>query len=358
MTASALVQPNGNIIIGGNFDTNPFQSGATFVATANNTYIADQFIWAQSGAGVVTCAKTADAPTASQAGIFTQNCLHVDVTTADAALAAGDLYAMQTRIEGYNFLQIAQNTFVLPFWHKHTKTGVYCVGFANSVSDRSYVAEYTQAVADTWEFAYVTVTASPSAGTWDYTNGIGLQVTWSLAMGANFITTAGTWQAGQFYATANQVNAMDNVANNFKIQLIGCNPGNQPWGWRYRSWQEEQLLCQRYFWKSFAQGTAPAQNIGFGTGELYFIATGAGAVSNASGTNLLPTTMRLTLPTMTLYNPAAANAQIRDETLGGDFTGSAAYGLSSNQIAVIGTGNAATAVGNICGVHVTVNARF
>jgi len=72
---------------------------------------------------------------------------------------------------------------------------------------------------------------------------------------------------------------------------------------------------------------------------------------------VLPVTMRAA-PTITLYNPLAANAQIRDIVAVADFTASAAAQQTEWSFSVQGTGNAATAVGNTLLVHATADASL
>lgn len=218
-------QPVSNLIPVGDFSLNLWQEGTSFAAIADQTYFADLFEYLKVGTMVHTVTKATDAPTVAEAGYYSANCIKLDTTTADATLGAGDYCAVRYFLEGYNFSQIAQSKFLLAFWHKHTKIGTYCVGFRNSGQDRSYVAEYSQAVTDTWELALIPVTASPSAGTWDYTTGIGLEIVWCFGSGATFQTTADSWQTGSYFATSNQVNATDNVANNNEINLVQLIPG-------------------------------------------------------------------------------------------------------------------------------------
>lgn len=243
-----------NLIYGGNFDTNPWQRGVSFAAVTSGSATADRFKWYQSGTGVVTILKTADAPTVGQAGIFSSNCLHVDVTTADASIAAGDFYTLGYNMEGYDAAQIVQRDFTCSFWHKHTKTGTYCVAFRNGGNDRAYVAEYTQAVTDTWEYTSMTVPASPTAGTWDYTTGLGLQIAFTLAVGSTYQTTSGAWNTGNFLGTANQVNALDSTSNNFKIQLVQVESGANATSFVVRPEEQELELCQRYYIRRTSTG--------------------------------------------------------------------------------------------------------
>lgn len=241
-----------NKIIGGDFTTNPWQRGTSFAAIANASYSADRWIY-NSNSGVNTLTKTADAPTAEQAGVFTQHCLHLDVTTADVSIAAGDLCTISQRIEGFNaasfgFGQTGTRYVTLSFWHKHTKTGTYCVAFRSGDGGRSYVAEYTQDVTDTWEKETINIPVD-TTGTWLYDSNTGLDLRFTLVSGTNFHTTANTWNTGAFLATANQVNALDSTSNNFKIALVQLEAGQTATPFETRSYGQELALCQRYYYR-------------------------------------------------------------------------------------------------------------
>jgi len=222
---NAGTQPN--IIIGGNFDTNPWQRGTTATGAANATFLADRFEFLTVGAGVVDIKKTADAPTVSQCGMTVSNCLHVDVTTADSSLAASDQYELRYAVEGYDFAHIFGKAFTLSFWHKHTKTGTHNVAFFNNAFDQYYIGAYTQNTTDTWEYATITVPAY-TTGTWLLTTGGGLFISFPLAMGATLGSgVAATWTAATTeVATSSHVNNMDNTSNDFKLALIKLERGS------------------------------------------------------------------------------------------------------------------------------------
>lgn len=296
-----------NLIIGGNFDTNPWQRNTSFTAPATASYTADRFVVGYSGAMVFNILKTADAPTVAACGMLVSNCYHLDVTTADGSIGATDTTQIETRIEGYNAAQILQRAFTLSFWVKATKTGIYCCYFKNSGNDRSYIAEYTVNSSDTWEYKTITVSASPSAGTWDYTNGIGLRVGWTVAAGSTYQTTAGSWATGNYLATANQVNGVDNTANNFKLALIQVEAGSSATDFEILLADQVLAQCQRYYIKTFSLATVPANNGGSTGGQLTFACQVANANNTASfGISwMYPVKMRAT-PTITLYNPRAA----------------------------------------------------
>ena len=122
---------------------------------------------------------------------------------------------------------------------------------------------------------------------------------------------------------------------------------------------EDQLLWnQRFFCKSFQVATAPAQNVGGGTGEHLFPATKTGAALNYSSRILFPVRMRATPSAVTLYNPSAANAQVRDATVPGDCSSSSINNSSETGFHISTTGNASTAVGNALVVHWAATAEL
>ena len=218
------------------------QRGTSFAAIASGAYSLDRWIFGNTSAAVITASQQGDNPTAEF-----QNSLRLAVTTADTSIAAADLCRISQRIEGFNARDLIGRTFVLSFWARSSKTGTHCVHFSNSGGDRSYVAEYTISTANTWEYKTIPVSGGLiSAGAWDWANGNGLSVNFTLAAGSNFHTTAGAWQTGNFLATANQVNCLDTVGNVFAITGVQLEVGSVATPFEHRPIGVELALCQRY----------------------------------------------------------------------------------------------------------------
>jgi hypothetical protein len=219
------------------------QRGTSFAAVASGAYTLDRFAWSNTSAGVVTITQQADAPSSNEF----QNSLRIAVTTADTSIAAGDLARVVQYIEGFNVRDLIGRTFTLSFWVRSSKTGVHCAAFLNNV-DRSYVVEYTVNAANAWEFKTVTVAGGLiTAGTWNWTNGVGLTVSWSLAAGSTFQTTAGSWQTGAFTATSSQVNCLDSNTNIFAITGVQLEVGSVATPFEHRPFGAELALAQRYY---------------------------------------------------------------------------------------------------------------
>lgn len=232
-----------NRIMNGKMDV--AQRGTSFVSPALGAYFVDR--WTMAGAGVsavLTCSQQADTPSGSG---FT-NSLRAAVTTADVSIAAGDVLALEQRIEGYNVADLIGRTFTLSFWARSSKTGIHCVSLDNSGSDRSYIAEYTINTANTWEGKTITVVGGlPNTGTWNFTNGLGLDVRFALASGTTFQGAAGSWLVGNLCATSNQVNCLDTVGNIFAITGVQLEVGSVATPFEHRPYGAELSLCQRYY---------------------------------------------------------------------------------------------------------------
>jgi hypothetical protein len=348
-----------NKIIGGDFSTNPWQRGTSFtgVTSAVTIYSADRWSYSTSSTAVVSISKAFLAPTVAQAGRLVSACLQISVTTADATMDAGDVSAWTQYIEGYNWAGLAQRPCVLSFWHAHSKAGTYCISLRNGGGDRSFVAEYAQKIADTWEYESIVVPASPAAGTWNYTNGTGVSMGFALAVGTTFQTTPGIWQTGNFLATANQINGMDSTANAFRFALIQLEPGTIATPFEDLPVQTVLQLCQRYFCKSYAIGTPPGTLTGVNNGELGWPAIVGGAVTNFSSRVHFPVLMRADA-TMTFFNPVVANGQVRNAGTNADCTATALNNRNDSGFQLTCTQDAGAVPNNQFRVHWTASAEF
>jgi hypothetical protein len=302
-TLTAVGYSRRNAIINGDFSV--WQRGTSAAGVSGTGYVADRWEYSETGDTVVTISRSTDVPTVAEAGRLFNYSHLIDVTTVDAAIAAGDFVIIQQKIEGYNWVPLAQRIITLSFWVKATKAGIYCVAIRNSGVDRSCVKEYTVNTSDTWEKKIVTFPASPSAGTWDYTSGIGAYVTFALAAGSTFQGTADSYQSSNIFATANQVNGVDSNSNDFRITGVQLEAGGAATAFEHRSVQDELILCQRYYQKSYNVATAVGTVTDSGARVARVNVAGQTGIE-ALQTDLIPV-MRGT-PTVTWYSSASGSA--------------------------------------------------
>ena len=120
------------------------------------------------------------------------------------------------------------------------------------------------------------------------------------------------------------------------------------------SFAEALRECQRHYCKTFNYATAPAQNAGT-AGSATGCASGAGAQTNGVGVDRrFPVSMR-SAPTITLYNPSAANALIRQlaEAIDSQTPSSSA---STEGVSITATTNVSTTLYGAVIVHVQADA--
>jgi hypothetical protein len=343
-------------IINGSMEV--WQRGTAFAAVGNTAYSADRWRYNFSNDGVITINRSTSVPTVVQAGVLFNYSLEADVTTADATLAAAQVTTIVTRIEGYNWRHFAQRQFTLSFWVYATKTGAHCVSFSNSTQDRSYIGTYVINTTNTWEYKTITVSPSPSAGTWDYTNGIGLEVAFCLGSGTNYHTAAGAWQTGQFFATSAQVNDLDSTSNFFRLTGVRMELGPIATPSAYVDFQHELGRCQRYYQKSFPYATAPVQNVGGDLGAILWPSPVGASTSHVAGSQVWYKVPMRVGATVTLYNPNAANAHARNLSNATDCSATSAQNSMEQSFAVITTTSPTTAGGHTLGVHWAASAEL
>lgn len=126
--------------------------------------------------------------------------------------------------------------------------------------------------------------------------------------------------------------------------------------WRPVPFQHDLALCQRYYWKSFPYATAPAQNAG-ATGCVRFHHFIGSAVATRTFALFFPTRMRAS-PTVTLFNPSATNAEVRNLTDGADCSSSAASNVNESSFQALFTGNAGATSNDEYGVHAAADAEL
>ena len=239
-----------NRLINGGMVIDQRGSASTPVTTA--AYATDR--WSQ-GSPVVSKISTQQSTTTTTGF---SNSLASTVSSAYTP-AAGEVFRIYQRIEGNNCADLAFGsasaaTVTLSFWVRSSVTGTYAVSLQNSANTRSYVSTYTVNSANTFEFKTITI-AGDTSGTWLTTNGIGIQVAFCQQTGSTFQTTAGSWQAGEYYGVAGAASWLPTSGATFYITGVQLEKGSTATPFEQRLYGTELALCQRYYYRIIA-GTA------------------------------------------------------------------------------------------------------
>lgn len=213
------------------------------------------------------------------------------------------------------------------------------------------VSSGTKALTLDWTFSGVTPGAYPGA-----LASITVTTTWTLFK-VTATVEAMTAATSSAYIAPRIVESASFGTFTLDVADVQVEEGSEATRFERLNFGEQLRWCERFFAKSFNVATAPAQNVGGGTGEYLFPCTKAGATQNYSPRILFPSRMRAG-PTVTLYNPNAANAQVRDSTAAGDCSSSTTNNVTESGFHIGCSGNASSAVANALVVHWSATAEL
>jgi hypothetical protein len=206
---------------------------------------------------------------------------YLGVTSSSAySVGSGDQYGIQQWIEGYNIADLAwgtasAQTVTLSFWVRSSLTGTFGGSLGNSGGSRSYPFTYTINSANTWEYETITI-AGDTSGTWLTDNSRGLNVTFGLGVGSTLSGTAGAWAGTDYRSATGATSVVGTNGATFYVTGVMLEKGSTATSFDYRPYGTELQLCQRYYEKTYSQGTA------VGTAD-YTSTTIDGTTANGSG---------------------------------------------------------------------------
>lgn len=251
-------------------------------------------------------------------------------------------------------------TVTLSFWALSSVTGTYSISFLNGVDSRSYVSTYSL-VSNLWSFVTVTVpgdTTGPATN-WPTTGPVfGLKLVWDLGSGSAVTTsTLNAWQAGSFWKATGSSNFITTTSAIIYLTGVQLEIGSSATSYEFSPLPETLQKLQRYYYKTFPQGTAVAQNAGV-AGALAYVSQ-VGSTSAGGGVQLRYPIDMLASPTITYYNPSATNAKWRNTAGGTADSGTAAsFNAASTGVFVQNPQISGDGVGAVICIHATANSRL
>lgn len=202
-------QHNGNKLIS--------QLNGTTVLTSSGAYPVDGMTVKFSGAMALNHSQKVNSPFSSNPHVTTA--VEIEITTADASVAAGDFLIAEHRIEGYQVYGFGWGTSAARpvsigyLLRANTAIKGY-ISVTNSATSRSYHKAFDLA-SNTDNYVPITIPGDTS-GTWLTDTGIGLTVRIAFMAGSTYQGTADAWNA------ANNLGASD-------IGNLCASVGNKAW---------------------------------------------------------------------------------------------------------------------------------
>jgi hypothetical protein len=235
---------NRNKIINGAMVIDQRNAGAAVTGGVGYTFTVDRFKFYSAASSKLSGQRSTISPSG-----FTNSLLLTSL--AATTPAAGDEYQLYHQVEGFNISDLgwgaaSAQPVTLSFWVRSSLTGTFsgCI----TSGTKSYVFTYAIDAANTFEQKIITIPGE-TAGTWNATNGSGIQVNWDLGSGSNFAASAGSWVDGFKCRTSGSVNVIGTNGATFYVTGVQLEAGTVATPFEHRSFGQELALCQRYFWK-------------------------------------------------------------------------------------------------------------
>ena len=274
-------------------------NGTSSTTPVNNVYFMDRWYVACTQASKLTEQQNQGAVT-PPAG-FTN---YLGLTSSSSySVVAADFFVLVQRIEGYNVADLRwgtadAKTVTLSFQVYSSLTGTFGGSLANDGGGTSYPFTYSIPTANTWTQISVTI-VGPTIGSWNTTNGMGIQVVFGLGVGSTYSGTAGSWSANTYLSATGATSVVGTNGATFYITGVQLEVGSTATSFDYRPYGTELALCQRYYYKIF-----PAANSkGYGNGTAI-------NTTNIYNTVPSPVTMRVD-PTLETTGTASDYAVVR-----------------------------------------------
>jgi hypothetical protein len=300
LIGSQTALSNRNFVINGAMQVAQRSTSVASLSSTATYSTCDRFEVQYGSSGTFTESQSTTAPSGFS------NSLKLDCTTADAS---PNYLVIMHRMEGQNLQQLkkgisAAESTTLSFHVRSSKTGTYQVNLVDNDNTRIIGATYTISSANTWEYKSISF-AGDTTGTLNNNNGASLQIEWWLASGSTYnsgaVPTAWEAMANGDRAAGLNVAIGASTSDDFHITGIQLEVGDVATAFEHRSFADELLRCQRYY---FQIGPGPDT------------ASAGGAMMTGTnitdGTIVLPVTMR-TVPTGITTSGTASDYDCRRE---------------------------------------------
>jgi hypothetical protein len=342
-----------NRIINGAMVIDQRNAGASVTPTAGQ-YSVDRWQCSLSQTSKYTIQQSTTVPSGFKNSI-------VVTSSSSYSVTSGDYFNVSQPIEGLNIADLNWGTanaatVTLSFWVRSSLTGTFGGVIQNSALDRSYPFTYTINSANTWEQKSITI-AGDTSGTWLTTNGVGIYLRFGLGVGTTYSGTAGSWAATNYASATGATSVVGTNGATFYITGVQLEKGSTATNFDYRPYGTELALCKRYYDKTFAINTAPAQNAGR-AGALESLAVRAAGALGMSSNFRFSVPMRTLPATVTFYNPSAANGLARNLDTSSDCTSTAVDNINEIGGKINYTLPASTVSTNLVSIHWSADAEL
>jgi len=320
LIGSGQAQTGRNMAYNGAMNVAQRGTSSTGIGASSGYFTVDRFKLAPNGtAGRLTMTQTAITDLPGFA-----NALKLDCTTSDTSIAAAEFLILSQFFEGQDLQRLKKGTseaepITISFYVKGNAAATYTVEIYDADNNRSNNRRFS--VTTSWTRVSLTYEGD-TTGALDDDNANSLIVNIWLHAGSN--STSGTqntaWQtlAAAERANSDDTSFFDSTDRTFFMTGFQMEIGETATPFEHEDICDTLRKCQRYYAKSWSQGSAVTTNPGV------IGAATVGNVNRAFGNVFWPATMRAA-PTVVWYSGSSGTVnKWRNASSGTDITAAAA----------------------------------
>jgi len=155
-------------------------------------------------------------------------------------------------IEGLNISHLGWGTskaqpVVLQFWFKSNFGGIHNVVISNNANNRAYVMEF-DVPEEEWVWVCKRIPGD-TGGTWPTDGSAGLRIKWNLGSShTTYATDPSGWIGSDRAVTERTVSISERTGAYIMFTGVQLERGYNPTPFEHRFYQDDLLLCQRYYY--------------------------------------------------------------------------------------------------------------
>lgn len=263
------------------------------ITPSQDSFLTDRWKWGQTQSSKFTAQQSGVAPSGFS------NSLLLTVTSAHD-VGISDYFTLYQPIEGYNVVDLgwgtsSAQTVCLSFRVRSSLTGTFGGAIRNSAGNRSYPFTYTISSANTWTIATVTIPGDTS-GTWVTNSGVGMYVNFGLGVRPSLSGPSGSWASANYISASDTTSVAATLGATFYITGVQVEKSPTVTAYDYRPYNIEDVLCKRYFEKSYDFNTT------IGSFSAGWRGTSTNGTVFAEGPGWPFSVVKRTIPTVVFYN--------------------------------------------------------
>jgi len=295
---------NRNIIINGAMNVSQRATSSTGIGASNGYFTIDRFKMVTDESNATSGRLTMTQDSSAPSGFA--NSLKLACTTADTSIGANEVVLLRQIIEGQNLQSFAKGTsdakpFAVSFYVKGNASATYNCVLGDEDNTRQSVRQFT--VGTDWSRVELTFPAD-TTGAFDDDNAGSLEFNIYLHAGSTYTSGSlneNAWEARDFSKQGSGISSFfDSTDRTFFITGVQLEVGQNPTTFEHEPFVTTLRKCQRYYEKSYNQGTAPGTSTHLGSRS-----TGGNQAANTTGEigGYFPFIVtKRAAPTMTIYD--------------------------------------------------------